>query len=335
MRIAFVAALLGAAMTVGDAVRAQQAEPVVVANAIVARVRDKGDCPNVFARAAKVQQRITECISKKEAGTAKMSLKKEDERWSISCGTTMLIRVWPEDARANGIDELRLAQMWLENFERELPNAEPFRFKLAREGEAAYEQPIKRNPPEADAASNPGPTGDPEATGTLNVLTQPPKRSTELLVVLDSFDIVRTYSKEEYEAKKDVLGQRLIDRLAPFIRGMVDIGEPTAPGGAPLTSPAPGRVEPKLSPGAPIGPPPVPQAPPTLAPTAPEKAAGAPAKMGAVQQPLADMKQRADPQAERVGKLLSVSRSQFYSGEFDASEEAVDAALRILGLQVD
>jgi hypothetical protein len=57
-------------------------------------------------------------------------------------------------------------------------------------------------------------------------------------------------------------------------------------------------------------------------------------KMNAVRQPLADMLASGDPQADRVEKLLAAARSKFYSSEFDASEEAVDAALKLLGLQV-
>ncbi len=365
MRIAFVATLVATAIFLGDAVQAQQAEPVVVANQIVARVRDKGDCTNVFQRAAKVQQRITETISLKQAGTPQLSLKQEDERWCIYNYETMLIRIWPEDAAPQNIDELSLAQMWLKNFERELPNAEPFRFKFAREGAAAYERPIK---PAAEVVPEPG-NGNPEpaANNPPTMMTQLPKRSTELLVVLDSFEIIRTYSKEEYEAKKDVLGQRLIERLMPFILGTVKTMEPRAPAGTPLTSPAPSGATPRLSPGTPSGPPPVPDTLPTPTPTEPVKTAGPPSpaapppliqltppapsgtgdayarvpqkerirrKMSAVRQPLSDMKERGDPQADRIGKLLGASRSKFYSGEFNASEEAVDAALKILGLEV-
>jgi len=373
MRIAILGAFVVATIAIADAVRAQQAEDIVVANKIVARVRDKGDQPNVFARAAKVHQRITECISKKEAGTAKMSLKKEDERWCIYGGTTMLIRVWPEDAKANNVSDLQLAQQWLKNFERELPNAEPMLFRIARMGDAAFDGPIKRtNDEPGEAASNPSggnPTesdadGSEESTASDKppMITQLPKRSTSLLVVLDSFDIVRTYSKEEYEAKRDVLGQRLIERLTPFIRGTVKIEEP-------VTSPATTRVEPKLSPGA-AAPLPVPETPPTPrapgAPTPPEKtaepppAAAAPAapptpaaaagvpdpyakvpqkerirrKMNAAHEPLKQMKDRGDERAERAEKLMSLARSKYYSGEFGASEEAADAALRILGLEV-
>jgi len=366
MRIAFLTTLVTLAASIVAPALAQQAEDIVVAGKIVARVRDKGDQTNVFARAAKVQQCITECISKKEAGTPKMALKKEDGRWSIYNHTTMLIRVWPEDAKAQNIDELSLAKIWLKNFERELPNAEPFRFKFAREGDAAYERPIKPVPPVAEP--DPGSTNVAEAPIGPNVLTQGPKRSTELLVVLDSFDIVRTYSKEEFEAKKDVLGERLLDRLRPFILGTVKTTEPVGIGaGAPITSPAPARVEPKLVPGGPVGPPPVPEAPPKLTPTPPETAAGVtpaaappsaaappkpPAagpvdpyarvpqkerirrKMNAVRDPLVGMKERGDPQAERVDKLLAAARQNLYSDQFDESEEAVDAALRILGLEV-
>ncbi|MGD8240237.1 MAG: hypothetical protein PVH68_16905 [Armatimonadota bacterium] len=362
MRIAFLTALVAVALSIAGAALAQQAEPIVVASKIVARVRDAGDFTNVFQRTAKVQQRITECISKKEAGTPKMWLKKENERWSIYCHTTMLMQVWPGDAAPQNIDELSLAKMWLTNFERELPNAEPFRFKLAREGNAAYERPIK-----PATAENPGDEGT--ETGNPRVLTQAPPRSTALLVVLDCFDIMRTYSEEEYEAKKDVLGQRLIDRLRPFVLGTVEIEEPKTTSGAPLTTPAPGGVAPKLAPGAPAGPPPVPEAPTAPTPTTPTKtAAGTPPavvppeqvaepappppsgsgdwyakvpqkqrigrKMNAIRQPLADMRDRGDPQADRVEKLLAAARSKFYSGQFDQSEEAVDAALKILELEV-
>jgi hypothetical protein len=58
-------------------------------------------------------------------------------------------------------------------------------------------------------------------------------------------------------------------------------------------------------------------------------------KMDAAKQPYLDLRTAGDPQADQVGELLKGSREKFYAGDFDDSEEMIDAALKMMGVSVE
>ncbi|MFQ6133642.1 MAG: hypothetical protein ACE5R4_16495 [Armatimonadota bacterium] len=338
----------------------QNGQPIVVANKIVARVRDSGPFDSVAQRAADINKRITECISKKEVGEPQMSLKKEDGLWTIYCGTTKLISVYPAEAEANGIEAHELAAMWLKNFERELPNCEPMTDRIKRLGAAAFEKPVRpagnptageANPTPPTAAESDPPAPVPVSPPPSTPEASPSGRSPALLVVLNYFDIVRGMDEETFGAQKDELGRNLMTYLAPFITAAERPGGPGAPTPtAPVTSVAPGGRAPVLV-ESDEGPRPVvvPIEPTTTVgettvrptPTTGEPTSRVPQKqrirrkMNALRQPLADMKAAGDARATQLEELLSAARKNYYADEFDSSEELVDAALELAGIQVE
>lgn len=235
-----IALVLGS-VAAAVAVAQDQPEDIVVAGKIVARVRDPGEFSSTMERAQKINARIVEAISKKEVGEPKMALKQEGGAPAIYCGTTMLMRVYPGDAKANNLSPKSLARLWMKNFERELPNCEPMPDRIKRLGDAAFEKipPEPAKPPVTSSGSAPAKAAEekPRATAVKvaagpaklppekkPVPKKPPtplKRGVAQLVVLDTFSMIRRLSDEDYEKKKDQWANNLIERLRPFIRSEI------------------------------------------------------------------------------------------------------------------
>ncbi len=345
--------VLIAALLVAGAISAyaQDTADIVVAGKIVARVRDKGPYGSVMQRRAAVDKQIAEAISKKEVGVPQMSLRQENGLWTIYCGTTRLMSVYPAEAEANGLEERELAALWLRNFERELPNAEPTVDRVKRLGNAAWEAPVP----------NPGVTPvDPPPTTPPTGLA-PSGRSTAVLAVLDAFQMVRALSDAEFDRARDELAENLITRLVPYIDTFTRIGGPRTIGG-PGTSPAPTGAGPALAhsgatppvPTEDVGVGPLPAGPTPMPPwptgsevrPIPPGPTSADAsrvpqkqrirrKWQALEEPLRTMREQGDPRAAKIEDLLSIVRRDFYADEFDSAEAAVDAALALAGLTVE
>jgi hypothetical protein len=374
-----------------------QDEPqdIVVAGKVVARVRDRAGYASTMERAQKINANIVEAISRKEVGVPKMALKDQAGVPTIYCGTTMLIKVYPGDAKPNGVPPKTLALSWMKNLERELPNCEPMTDRVKRLGAAAFE----KVPPKPAAASSTKPPGaapaeeSGEATPTEVAVAPPaagssadtesppeeaaaePQRGVAQLVVLDTFSMIRRLADDEYEQRKDQWANNLIARLRPFLRS-----EATAAAGGPLVAPEAATSAASTERLPVLAPPPegAPEKPVTIVETTTEKkptekpaevkpapaGAGKPIpvpaakegaakpimpsgegkvsqkmrirrKMDAAKQPYLDLRTAGDPQADQVGELLKGSRERFYAGEFDDSEEMIDAALKILGVSVE
>lgn len=357
-----LAAVLSAILVLLAAAAAypQEGIPIVVAGEIVARVRDKGPYDSLGQRAAEINKRITETISRKEAGVPRMSLKQENDLWTIYCGSTMLVRVYPAEAKANNVAEHELAARWLKNFERALPKAEPMLHRINRLGPRAFEKPVGpqgTNPTGGGHTSPPSATRpdpvepEPGGTGPAVGPTAPSGRSAALLVVLNYFNIVRGLDAGTFEAQKDELGQNLITYLAPFVTaarepGGIGVGVPP---GAITTTAAPGQgpvlVKP-AEPFKPIGEPTTPTTGVTRTTVKPVPGPGQATsrvpqkerirrKWTALRQPLTDMKAAGDRRGPQLEELLSAVRKNYYAGEFDTAEELVDAGLELAGVQAE
>ncbi|MGD9497618.1 MAG: hypothetical protein AB7Y46_15055 [Armatimonadota bacterium] len=121
---AIVAALTAAA---GTAV-AQEYANIVVANTVVARIRTGGDFGSIYAREARISQRIVDALSNELAEIfsrqhdgPNIRVYQSNGRWTLAVGNTVLIEVYPADAQ--GGDTRALAMQWKENFRRQLPRA--------------------------------------------------------------------------------------------------------------------------------------------------------------------------------------------------------------------
>lgn len=121
---AIVAALL---MAAGMAV-AQDYANIVVANAVVARIRTGGSYGSLYAREARISQRIVEALSNElpsifsqAHGGPALTVSQSGGLWTLSIGNTMLIQAYPEDAV--GTTTKALIAQWKENFRKQLPLA--------------------------------------------------------------------------------------------------------------------------------------------------------------------------------------------------------------------
>ena len=123
-----IAAVIAAlTVTAGMAV-AQDYANIVIANAVVARIRTGGDFGALYAREAKISQRIVEALSyelddifSREHDGPNMKTYQSGGRWTLAVGDTMLIQAYPEDAA--GTTPRALIGQWKENFRQQLPRA--------------------------------------------------------------------------------------------------------------------------------------------------------------------------------------------------------------------
>ncbi len=104
---------------------AQAAQPVniVLANKVVGRIYTGGQYSSVSAREGKISQRFVQAISYEECVNPQLSMVMVNGRWTISVGSTMLMQVYPEDARGAGVDPKTLATQWKNRLAYLLPRA--------------------------------------------------------------------------------------------------------------------------------------------------------------------------------------------------------------------
>ena len=170
-------AVLIAAITILGATSAQAANYVniVVANGIVARIRTGGSYGSLYAREAKISQRIvtaltgelTSIFPHNNDNKAKMSVAKANGRSTVSVGNTMLIQVYPEDAVGAGTTVKTLAHQWESNLAARLPMAvSPSKVP------AWYKGPVGGDLPTEPVASGLPPADEPLVNAMVRELTK-------------------------------------------------------------------------------------------------------------------------------------------------------------------
>ncbi len=188
-----VAAACGAAPAAADH------EDIVLASQVAARIRHPGPFDSITQRAAKVNQNINNAFAREDVGRPQMSLREEAGLWAIYIGKTRLLCVFPEDAGPNGKTAKQLASIWLGNFARLFPLAEPV---------------IHMDDPFGQGSNGPrGPghqvPGDP---------TQPPPPRhdedlpTDVRLILAGFDEARTFEATTAETIREKAAD-VLDRL--------------------------------------------------------------------------------------------------------------------------
>ncbi len=152
-------------MTILGAVNAQAANYVniVVANGIVARIRTGGSHGSLYAREAKISQRITNALGSEltaifphnNDNKSRVKVAKSGGLYTLSIGNTMLIQVYPEDASGAGTTIKTLAYQWKSNFAARLPMAvSPSKVPAWYEGPAGGglpTEPVQSGLPPQDA----------------------------------------------------------------------------------------------------------------------------------------------------------------------------------------
>lgn len=109
---------------------AQDSANIVVANSVVARIRTGGPYGSLYAREARISQRIVEALSNELPNIfsrahdgPNLTTYQSGGLWTLAIGNTMLIQAYPEDAAPLGISTKQLVMQWKENFRKQLPLA--------------------------------------------------------------------------------------------------------------------------------------------------------------------------------------------------------------------
>ena len=109
------------------AAQAAQNLDIVVANQVVARIYTGGPYGDLYARQAKIDQRITAVVSSETAREAifkkNLTLGQSNGRWAVSVAGMLLMEVFPEDAAGASMDPKSLANQWKAGFTQQLPRA--------------------------------------------------------------------------------------------------------------------------------------------------------------------------------------------------------------------
>lgn len=333
---------------------AQEGANIVVAGEIVARVRDKGPYDSIVHRAAAIDEAMNDVIAAGNLGMVEVSLKDVDGLWTVFVGDKRIMAVYPAEAEANQVPAQVLGNIWVKNLQAQLPKATPVAVaELAPPAETTPEEPV------TEAVTNVG-TGTVEVV-EVPVVTETPEitavQGTKLLI-LDAFNTVRELDENGYLAQRDGLAANLLSNLVQVWSGgkeSVEIDEPEV-GVA-------GRVVPRPTPPGPllpgtaeeveveIGPPiitgvaaadvselideaalteGVPEGDPNWA-RVPQKRR-IKQKFELAGEPFYALKRRDPTAAAPIGELLSAARKEFVAEDFDACEEHLDYALKLLGV---
>lgn len=175
-------------------------EDIVLANKVVARVRDPGHYASIWQRAAKINQNINSAFASEDVGHPRMWMAQEAGLWTIYIGQVRLLAVLPGDAAGAGRTTRELATSWMANFKQRFPQAEPV---------------IHMDDPFGAGSSGPrGPGHEAEEDPGAPV----PERHDEDLpadvrAVLDVFDQARESQPSDSDADDRELGRQLLSKL--------------------------------------------------------------------------------------------------------------------------
>ncbi len=104
---------------------AQETADICLGGGLVARLRERGPFASVAERAAHVDKKIVEIVSTKDTLHPQVSVKQQNNRWTVYAWDIAVLTVYPAEAKANGLSEKALAEMWARNLRQQLPKATP------------------------------------------------------------------------------------------------------------------------------------------------------------------------------------------------------------------
>lgn len=330
---------------------AQETADIIIANGIVARIRDKGPYDTVQDRMAAIDKAIVDIISNQDSEHPQVSLKQKDGIWTVYCWDTPVIRVYKSEAEPNNLTEKQLGMLWVKNFRERLPLATPVS-KMDDPFGGAKPKPAEKLAETTPVVVSPTPAVS-ETEPTVTTATGPIPQSAALLLIIDALRISRALTEDEWIDNREQIARNLLDNMSRFLSGkpLQAATQPVKPEPvAPVTPPTTvigEEPKPEPSTGAPttaVETKPTPATTTVTTPSVAEEYTGDPnyarvpqkerigRKFDAVKEPY--QKLRADDleAGKAVGKLLKASRNSFAAGDFDASEQAVDEALTALGI---
>lgn len=110
---------------------------VRIGDALVARIRCRGDVATLQERGARVYGRLTEIISYEPCDPGNVQVKIESGVPGVYVGSHLLMRVFPPDAAANNCTTRQLAEKWKANVAKWLPQAPSLAARPGKPGERA------------------------------------------------------------------------------------------------------------------------------------------------------------------------------------------------------
>jgi hypothetical protein len=224
------------------------------------------------------------------------------------------------------------------------------------DGAGAAAAPVATVPPATTAAPAGATVADNNTTpapATAAVAATPTAalpRSASVLLILDAFNVVRNLSQEDYVGKRDEVASNLLANLASFVGEAQPGGSnppalptSTASVAASGTTSGPTAVahKPKPAPKPITKPTVIASKPPKPGTSSPDVAGAAgskvaqknriKAKFAQCETPFEAMRASDPATADQIGEILKAARSAFAGKNYDASEEYVDHALKLLG----
>jgi len=194
------------------------AEAIIVAGKVVARISSPGQFDSVYQRAAKIDKRITQAISVEDVGDPNMYIAEVAKTPAIFIGKTMLMRVYADDAVRHGISKWQLARIWKGNFAAQFPLAEPV---IRMSGEEASRELARAQARTAAAAQ----------------VTIPVRDWAIVAVVLDHVSRARLLSEPVFERELPKITQAIyadiLQAASNARKDMVSGPPPHAPGECP------------------------------------------------------------------------------------------------------
>lgn len=109
-------------VVIAEPLLAQEVINVMVADAVVARIRCPGTAASILERARLIDGRLTDIISYEQCASPNVHIKEEGVP-TIYVGSYILLRVYPADAAPNDCTPLALAKVWKANLLKWLPRA--------------------------------------------------------------------------------------------------------------------------------------------------------------------------------------------------------------------
>lgn len=219
--VSVIATLAAIALVVMPVAEGACVQEIVVANKVVARIVAPGEFGSVSRRAAKIDQRIAQAISVEDVGSPKMSVRQASGVPTIFIGKTMLMRVYPEDAKRYNVSPAQIAKQWAGNLARQFPLAEP----CIHMGKGAAASELARAQARAAAAAN---------------VKVPPQDWAIVAVVLDHIARSRVLAAPVFERELPAITKRIHEDIKQNAENLRQ-GKPLpTPPHAPGTCPQPG-----------------------------------------------------------------------------------------------
>lgn len=317
-------------------VTAQETADICIANEIVARIRAAGPYDSVKDRATAIDKAIVSVLSNHDTNNPDVSLKQQDDVWTVFCWDVPVIGVYPAEAEANNLTEKQLGQIWTNKIREQLPKAtpvskmeDPFGAATRGEGtssEAAATPPTSDRPETVIAQAEETETDKPEPAAEADI-----PDSAALILIIDALRVGRGLNEDQWIDQREQIARNLLNNLRRFIASRpADTSLPVVAGGTTT------RIEPSAATAPMTGTETVsaPEAPPaeTEEPAVEETVTPPPAETtevpaeeteekpdAAAGEPKAEEGQYPDdpayakvPQKKRIGRKFEAARDPFY-----------------------